>query len=66
MCEEAHLLVAALCAEASVAFEVRDVDADPSCAQWSDHVPVVLVDGVRHAQWWVSEPELRRVLQLPV
>jgi hypothetical protein len=43
---------------------VRDVDADDrDRAQWSDHVPVVLLDGVVHARWFVDEHALRTALK---
>ena len=55
-------MVQRVVAEAGRQLEVLDVDADPALAQWSDHVPVVLIDGVLHARWWVDEAELRAAL----
>lgn len=53
-----------LAADAGVPVEVLDVDADPAlAAQWSDHVPVVLLDGERHSMWFVDEAALRRALR---
>jgi hypothetical protein len=53
-----------LAADAGVPVHVRDVDADPEDrARWSDHVPVVLLDGEQHSMWFVDEPALRRALQ---
>ena len=50
--------------QAGVPVEVLDVDADPAlAAQWSDHVPVVLLDGERHSMWFVDEAVLRRALR---
>jgi hypothetical protein len=47
-----------------VAFEVRDVDADPADrAAYTDKVPVVLLDGVEHAYWQIDEKALRRALR---
>jgi thiol-disulfide isomerase/thioredoxin len=63
LCDEAAPLVARLAAEAEVPLEVRDVDADPGLREWSDHVPVVLLDGVEHARWWVEEKALRKALR---
>jgi hypothetical protein len=62
MCAEALVVVERVAAEKQVAVEVLDVDADPALAGWSDHVPVVLVDGVEHAKWWVDEDALRSAL----
>lgn len=53
-----------LAADAGVAVEVRDVDNEPADrARWSDHVPVVLLDGREHSYWFVDEPRLRRALR---
>lgn len=52
-----------LAEQAGVPLEVRDVDADPADRlAWSDHVPVVLLDGQVHARWWVDEAALSRAL----
>lgn len=53
-----------LAADAGVPVEVRDVDADPELRQqWSDHVPVVLLDGEQHSLWFVDEAALKRALR---
>jgi pyridoxine/pyridoxamine 5'-phosphate oxidase len=49
--------------EAGVPLTVVDVDADTALREWSDHVPVVLIDGVIHSRWWVEEPALRKALR---
>ena len=65
MCAEAEPVVRRLADRAGVPLEVRDVDADPQDrSAWSDHVPVVLLDGVEHARWWVDEEQLARALRL--
>lgn len=61
-------MVERLAAEAGVRVEVRDVDADGEQGaadreQWSDHVPVVLLDGVRHSMWFVDESLLAKALR---
>jgi glutaredoxin len=57
MCAAAEPVVARAAADAGLALEVRDVDADPADhARWSDKVPVVLLDGVEHAYWRIDEP----------
>ena len=43
--------------------QVLDVDADPALSTWSDHVPVVLIDGVLHARWWVDPDALAEALR---
>ena len=64
MCEEAEPVVRRLAQEAGVPLEVRDVDADPADrSAWSDHVPVVLIDGAVHARWWVDEAQLAQALR---
>ncbi len=66
LCEQAEPVVARLAAEAGVAYEVRSVDDDPQLReQWTDHVPVVLLDGVEHSRWWVDEAVLREALGRP-
>ena len=53
-----------LAARAGVPVEVRDVDACPEDrARWSDHVPVVLLDGEQHSMWFVDEAALARALR---
>lgn len=62
MCAEAQPVVERVVAAAGGVVQVLDVDADPALAVWSDHVPVVLIDGVLHSRWWVNEAELRAAL----
>jgi glutaredoxin len=64
LCAEAEPVVADAAASAGVRYEVRDVDALPEQerALWTDHVPVVLVDGRAHSYWFVDPDELRRAL----
>jgi glutaredoxin len=62
MCLDAQAVVERVTAEAGALLELADVDADPALAVWSDHVPVVLIDGVEHSRWWVSEDRLRAAL----
>jgi glutaredoxin len=63
LCEVAKEVVARVAAEAGVAWTEVDVDADPALlAEYSDLVPVVLVDGQVHDYWRVDEARLRRAL----
>jgi len=64
MCVEALPVVSRVAAGAGVPVEVLDVDADPELRrEWSDHVPVVLLDGVVHSRWWVDEAALTKALR---
>jgi glutaredoxin len=63
MCAEAQPVVERVAARAGVPLTVLDVDADPSLAEHSDHVPVVLLDGVVHSRWYVDEAALRKALR---
>jgi glutaredoxin len=63
LCEDARAVVAAVAAEAGVEWDERDVDADPGLAgEYSDRVPVVLLDGREHAYWRVDSGRLRAAL----
>lgn len=66
LCAEAEPVVERLAAEAGVAFELLDVDAagvpPEQRAEHTDHVPVVLLDGMPHSRWFVDEPALRKAL----
>jgi glutaredoxin len=67
MCAEALPLVRRLAERAAVPLTVVDVDTDEALRErWSDHVPVVLLDGAEHSRWWVDEGKLRRALGLRV
>jgi glutaredoxin len=64
LCAEAEPVVRRLADDAGVRFERRDVDADPGDrARWSDHVPVVLLDGREHSYWYVDADALGRALR---
>jgi hypothetical protein len=53
-----------LAAASGVPVEVRDVDLDPADRErWTDHVPVVLLDGEPHSMWFVDEQALARALR---
>ena len=66
LCADAQPVVQRLAAKAGVAVDVRDVDRDAALASWSDHVPVVLLDGVEHSRWWVDEQALAKALGVRV
>jgi len=63
LCAQAEPVVARLAAQAGVRLEVRDADATPQDHDtWTDHVPVVLLDGREHSRWFVDPLALRRAL----
>ena len=44
-------------------WRIVDVDSDPELsAEYTDHVPVTFVDGVRHAIWFLDADALRAAL----
>jgi hypothetical protein len=60
LCEEAREVVARVCEETGVAWSERSVDdGGPWPAEYSELVPVVLVDGAQHAYWRVDPDRLR-------
>ncbi|SHH18846.1 Glutaredoxin [Jatrophihabitans endophyticus] len=63
LCEEAETLLRALAAELGFAYREADVDAVPRLrAEYSDRVPVILVDGKEHGYWRVEEARFRRAV----
>ncbi len=63
LCDDARAALAAVAAEAAVAWVERDVDADPELAEeYGDRVPVVLLDGSEHCYWRVDESRLKAAL----
>ncbi|MCC6495548.1 MAG: glutaredoxin family protein [Propionibacteriaceae bacterium] len=63
LCEQAVAIVDAVCARTGATWAAVDVDSDPALrAEYTDHVPVTFVDGVRHALWQVDAAELAAAL----
>jgi glutaredoxin len=63
LCEVAEQTIARMAAELGFATEVLDVDSDRRLAnEYSDRVPVILVDGAEHGYWQVEEDRLRQRL----
>jgi glutaredoxin len=63
LCDDARAVLAAVADDAGVAWEERDVDAEPALAdEYGDRVPVVLLDGSEHCYWRVDESRLRAAL----
>ena len=70
LCEVAETVLRRMHAAAEPAFgyDEVDVDSDPGLrAEYSDRVPVILLDGAEHGYWRVEEARLRKALakQLP-
>jgi glutaredoxin len=60
LCEEAERMIAALADELGFAVALVDVDSDRKLAnEYSDRVPVILVDGLEHGYWQVEADRLR-------
>jgi glutaredoxin len=63
LCAVAEVTLRRLAGELGFGYDELDVDADPARrAEYSDRVPVVLIDGREHGYWRVEEPRFRRAL----
>jgi glutaredoxin len=63
LCETAEQLLRRLAGE--LGFGYREVDVDHSKVlrdEYSDRVPVVLIDGKEHGYWRVEEPRFRKAV----
>jgi Glutaredoxin-like domain (DUF836) len=63
LCDDARSVIARVAADLGVGWEELDIthSAD-DLAQYSQMIPVTLVDGVQHDYWRVSEDRLRAAL----
>jgi len=62
-CAKAEADVRRICDDLGTPWTACDVDTDPELrAEYGDHVPVILVDGVEHGYWSVDEARLRAAL----
>ena len=63
LCDEASATLVRLAAELGFDYTELDVDADPARrAEYSDRVPVILVDGREHGYWRVEEARFRKAV----
>lgn len=63
LCEAAEVLLRRLSAELGFAYREVDVDAAQVLRdEYSDRVPVILIDGKEHGYWRVEEPRFRKAL----
>lgn len=64
LCDDARSVIARVAAELGVSFEERDITLSADdLAQYSEMIPVTLIDGVQHDFWRVSEDRLRAALR---
>jgi glutaredoxin len=63
LCEDAEAVIAAVCAEVGVTFEVVDVTKDRELLErYGEQLPVTFVDGAQHDFWRVDPARLRAAL----
>ncbi|HZC71502.1 MAG TPA: glutaredoxin family protein [Jatrophihabitans sp.] len=63
LCETAEQLLRGLSSELGFAYREVDVDASQVLRdEYSDRVPVILLNGKEHGYWRVEEPRLRKAL----
>jgi glutaredoxin len=63
LCEDALAILERV--RADTPFELREIDISTDDAlhkRYLERIPVVAVDGVEHFEFFVGEPELRRIL----
>jgi glutaredoxin len=64
LCDDAERQLAALSGELGFELELLDVDADRARAnEYSERVPVILIDGAEHGYWRLEEARFRAALQ---
>jgi len=63
LCEQAEQTLSGLALELGFDLSMVDVDSDRMLAnEYSDRVPVILIDGVEHGYWQVEEQRFRAAL----
>ncbi|MEO9140442.1 MAG: glutaredoxin family protein [Jatrophihabitans sp.] len=63
LCSEAEVLLRQLTVELGFGYREADVDAVPALrAEYSDRVPVILIDGKEHGYWRVEEKRFRKAI----
>jgi glutaredoxin len=66
LCEDAERELRVLAEELGFPLELLDVDADRRRAnEYSDRVPVILIDGVEHGYWRLEPERFRAALRRP-
>ena len=63
LCDDARVVVTAVCAEMHVGWDEVDITTDPALlAEYVEQIPVTLVDGRQHDFWRVDPDRLRAAL----
>ena len=63
LCEQAQVVVARVCSQQGVAWELVSIFDQPNLAdQYAEFIPVILIDGKVHDQFGVDESRLRDAL----
>jgi glutaredoxin len=63
LCQVAETTLRRLAGELGYGYSELDVDTDPARrAEYSDRVPVILIDGREHGYWRVEEARFRNAL----
>lgn len=63
LCSDAEVVLRRLSGELGFGYEELDVDAEQDRrAEYSDRVPVILIDGKEHGYWRVEESRLRKAV----
>lgn len=64
LCDEARVVIEAVCLELGESFTEVDIDTDPALQdRFTDEVPVTFVDGRQHDFWRVDPQRLRAALR---
>jgi glutaredoxin len=65
LCQDAEQLLRRLSGELGFEYTEVDVDADPGRrTEYSDRVPVILIDGREHGYWRVEEARFRAAMAI--
>jgi glutaredoxin len=63
LCDVASSALTGLSGELGFAYGELDVDSDPKLlAEYSDRVPVILIDGKEHGYWRLEEKRFRKAV----
>lgn len=63
LCDDARVVIAAVCADLGEAYEEVDITTDADLEdRYRDEIPVTLVDGRQHDFWRVDAARLRAAL----
>lgn len=67
LCQDADEVLTRLAVELGYSYEVVDIDSDVDAdqnlrAEYSDRVPVILIDGKEHGYWRVEEARFRKAI----